>query len=93
MRLGLLVMPLPLPMPLPMPMHALGRNPTQDPEDHAASTRPRERGLGITKQPDGVPVPRVRYDDMHHGFLFWLGLIDVRAQVMDAAFAWLNENL
>ena len=44
-------------------------------------------------QPDGVPVLRVRYDDMQHGFLFWLGLIDVRTQVMDAACAWLNENL
>ena len=93
MRLGLLVMPLPLPMPLPMPMHALGRIHTPDPEVHAASTRPGERGLGITKQPDGVPVPRVRYDAMHHGCLFWLGMIDVRTQVMDAACAWLNENL
>ena len=41
----------------------------------------------------GVPVPQVRYDDMHHGSPFWLGLIDVPAQAMDAACAWLKENL
>jgi acetyl esterase len=40
----------------------------------------------------GVPVQTAHYDDMNHGFLFWVGLIDVSTQAMDAACLWLKES-
>ncbi len=41
----------------------------------------------------GVPVESICYDDMNHGFLFWVGLIDVSTQAMDAACAWLKKTV
>ena len=41
----------------------------------------------------GVPVDHVRYDDMNHGFLNWVGLVDRSSQAMDATCAWLRKNL
>ena len=41
----------------------------------------------------GVPVEYVRYDDMNHGFLFWVDVIDSSTQAMDAACAWLKRSL
>ncbi len=40
---------------------------------------------------DGVKVSLVRYDDMNHGFLNWVGLIDRSTEAMDATCAWLRE--
>ncbi len=41
----------------------------------------------------GVPVQFAQYEDMNHGFLFWVGLIDTSTTAMDAACAWLKETL
>ncbi len=39
---------------------------------------------------DGVKVSLVRYDDMNHGFLNWVGLIDRSTEAMDATCSWLR---
>lgn len=39
----------------------------------------------------GVPVDLVRYEDMNHGFLNWVGLVDRSTEAMDAACAWLRQ--
>ena len=41
----------------------------------------------------GVSVELIRYDDMNHGFLFWVGLIDRSTQAMNAACEWLQTTL
>ena len=44
-------------------------------------------------QAAGVPVDLVHYDDMNHGFLNWVGLIDRSGQAMDGICAWLRKAL
>jgi len=39
----------------------------------------------------GVAVDLVRYEDMNHGFLNWVGLIDRSTEAMAAACAWLRQ--
>ncbi len=41
----------------------------------------------------GVDTQVRRYDGMNHGFLFWVNVIDVSTQAMDAACAWLKGKL
>ena len=41
----------------------------------------------------GVPAEVTRYDDMNHGFLFWVGHIDTCTRAMDAACAWLKAKV
>lgn len=41
----------------------------------------------------GVAVDSVRYDDMNHGFLNWVGLVDRSTQAMDVICAWLKKSL
>lgn len=41
----------------------------------------------------GVGVKLVRYDDMNHGFMNWVGLIDRSTEAMDATCAWLREAI
>lgn len=41
----------------------------------------------------GVPVDTVRYDDMNHGFLNWVGLFDRPTEAMDALCAWIRRTL
>ncbi len=40
-----------------------------------------------------VPTQLIRYPDMNHGFLFWVGFIDGSTVAMDAACAWLRRTL
>jgi acetyl esterase len=40
----------------------------------------------------GVPVQSIRYPDLNHGFLFWVGLVDSATVAMDAACAWLRRH-
>jgi len=40
-----------------------------------------------------VPTQVIRYPDMNHGFLFWVGLIEGSTVAMDAACAWLRRTL
>ncbi len=44
-------------------------------------------------QAAGVPTEQIRYPDMNHGFLFWVGLIETSTVAMDAACAWLRQRL
>ena len=60
-----------------------GYDPLRD-EGEAYGSRLREAG---------VPVQMTRYEDMNHGFMFWVGLIDVSTQAMDAACAWLKASV
>lgn len=41
----------------------------------------------------GVAVDLKRYDDMNHGFLNWVGLVDRSTEAMDALGAWLVKSL
>ena len=41
----------------------------------------------------GVPVQLIRYPDMNHGFLFWVGHIEGSTIAMDAACAWLKQTV
>lgn len=41
----------------------------------------------------GVAVDTVRYDDMNHGFLNWVGLVDRSTEAMDATCAWIRKSL
>ena len=41
----------------------------------------------------GVAVEMLRYDDMNHGFLNWVGLVDRSTQAMDAMCAWIRKSL
>ena len=40
----------------------------------------------------GVPVQLIRYPDMNHGFLFWVGHIEGSTTAMNAACAWLKQT-
>lgn len=40
-----------------------------------------------------VPVTFKRYDDMNHGFLNWVGLIDRSTEAMDALCGWIRLRL
>ncbi len=42
---------------------------------------------------EGVGVKLVRYEDMNHGFLNWVGLIDRSTEAMDATCDWLREAI
>ena len=44
-------------------------------------------------QAAGVATELIRYADMNHGFLFWVGLIETSTVAMDAACAWLRQSL
>lgn len=44
-------------------------------------------------QQAGVAVDRRRYDDMNHGFLNWVGLVDRSTEAMDAIGAWMRQSL
>ena len=44
-------------------------------------------------QAAAVPTEMIRYPDMNHGFLFWVGLIETASVAMDAACAWLRQSL
>ncbi len=41
----------------------------------------------------GVPVDFIRYDDMNHGFLNWVGLFDRPTEAMDTLCAWIRRTL
>ena len=41
----------------------------------------------------GGIVELVRYDDMNHGFLAWVGVMDRASEAMDAVCAWLRDSL
>ena len=41
----------------------------------------------------GVAVDLVRYDDMNHGFLNWVSLVDRAGQAMDATCDWMQKTL
>ncbi len=41
----------------------------------------------------GVPTECIRYDGMNHGFLFWVGIVDVAGKAMAACCAWLRRAL
>jgi acetyl esterase len=41
----------------------------------------------------GVAVELKRYDDMNHGFLNWVGLVDRSTEAMDAIGAWMRKSL
>ncbi len=41
----------------------------------------------------GVAVDHVRYADMNHGFLNWVGLFDRPSEAMDALAAWIRKEL
>jgi acetyl esterase len=41
----------------------------------------------------GVDVDFKRYDDMNHGFLNWVGLVDRSTEAMDALAAWMRQSL
>ena len=38
----------------------------------------------------GVPTSQVRYDDVNHGFMSWVGLIDRSDEALEAGCAWLR---
>ena len=40
----------------------------------------------------GVPTVMCRYDGMNHGFLFWVGIVDMAGQAMADACTWLREQ-
>ena len=44
-------------------------------------------------QAAAVPTEMIRYADMNHGFLFWVGLIETATVAMDAACVWLRQSL
>lgn len=60
-----------------------GYDPLRD-EGEAYAARLREAG---------VPTQAVRYENMNHGFMFWVGLIDESTQAMNDACRWLKETL
>jgi len=41
----------------------------------------------------GVDATRVRYDDMNHGFMSWVGIIDRSAEALQAACVWLASRV
>jgi acetyl esterase len=41
----------------------------------------------------GASVDLIRYDDMNHGFLNWVGLVDRSTEAMDAIAAWVRKSL
>jgi acetyl esterase len=41
----------------------------------------------------GVPVVHRHYDDMNHGFLNWVGVVDRADEAMDALCGWLRLAL
>jgi acetyl esterase len=41
----------------------------------------------------GVAVELVRYDDMNHGFLNWVGLVDRSTEAMNSIGAWFRKSL
>lgn len=41
----------------------------------------------------GVATECARYDGMNHGFLFWVGVVDVAGDAMTACSAWLRRVL
>lgn len=41
----------------------------------------------------GVDTARVRYADMNHGFMSWVGIIDRSQEALDAACVWLRRRL
>lgn len=55
----------------------------------------RDEGLAYARrlQEAGVPVTTQHYADMNHGFMFWVGLIDVSTHALEAAAAWLRLQL
>jgi acetyl esterase len=40
----------------------------------------------------GVPTTLIRYADMNHGFMSWVGIIDRSGEALDAACAWLRKT-
>ncbi len=44
-------------------------------------------------QDAGVSAELTRYEDMNHGFLFWVGHIDTCTRAMNAACAWLKTKV
>lgn len=55
----------------------------------------RDEGEAYAKRlrESGVPVELVRYDDMNHGFLNWVGLFDRPTEAMDHLCAWIRREL
>jgi len=41
----------------------------------------------------GVPVEAVHYDDMNHGFLHWVGVIDTATLAMERLAQWIRRTL
>jgi acetyl esterase len=41
----------------------------------------------------GVPVTQVRYPDVNHGFMNWVGLMDRSDEALDAACDWLRTTI
>ena len=41
----------------------------------------------------GVDAALIRYDDMNHGFMSWVGILDRSNEALEAACAWLKARL
>ncbi len=41
----------------------------------------------------GVDITLIRYDDMNHGFMSWVGILDRSDEALEAACAWLKAKL
>lgn len=41
----------------------------------------------------GVPVSQMRYPDVNHGFMNWVGLMDRSDEALDIACAWLRKTV
>ncbi len=60
-----------------------GYDPLRDEaEDYAARLRA-----------SGVPTQLIRYPGMNHGFLFWVGIVDIAGEAMNGCCAWLRKTL
>lgn len=42
---------------------------------------------------ENIRVTRRRYEDMNHGFMSWIGIVDRSGEAMEAACAWLRAEL